>query len=238
MKNQYRFFVNEILEMHKIIPASKELSHQILNVLRLHQGSKICAFGINKREFLCTLDIDKKNVFIKAEQEIFENTCPKLDLTMAISSLKADKIEIVLQKCTEIGVRNFILVPSEHSISRLDLEMFCKKRPRWDIILKEASEQCGGLFVPEIKFSKDFKDLNLDIYDKKIYAHKCEKSQNLSNIIDAKDSKILICIGSEGGFSAEELFFFEENDFYTSLFGERILRAETAAIVSAALALI
>ena len=238
MKNQYRFFVNEILEIHKIIPAGKELSHQILNVLRLRKGSKICAFGINKRVFLCTLDIDKKNVFIKTEQEIFDNTCPKLDLTMAISFLKADKIEFVLQKCTEIGVRDFILLPSEHSVSKLNLEIFDKKRPRWETILKESSEQCGSIFVPEIKFSKDFKDLNLDIYDKKIYAHKCEKSQNLSNIIDAKDSKILICIGSEGGFSAEELLFFEENDFYSSLFGERILRAETAAVVSAALALI
>lgn len=209
--------------------------HHIKNVMRMKENDKI-EVVYNNTLYICNIDCLNPLSLSINKLEDKENKLT-LDLTVAIGLVKEQKMDLILQKLTELGVNKIIPVNMERSIVRLDDTRFNKKKIRWEAICKEASEQSKRTNVPVITDIMNIKDLiNLN-YDIKLVASTKEKDKLLNYYLqDVKDcAKIIVVIGPEGGISDKEEAYLNANNYDLVSFGNLILRVETAAIYVASI---
>lgn len=215
MKNQYRFFFEEDT-------FSKELKHQIFNVLRLKKGDKITI--VNKgREYLCELT---ENSYKIIEDITIDRESP-INLVLAMGAIKKDKIEYVLQKCVEVGVGGFIIFNGENSVKNIDESSFEKLLPRYKKIIREACEQSLRLKEPNIELC-ELDKIDYNSFDKVFITD--VDGLNFQSVLKENNKNILLLIGPEGGFSNKEFDFLKSKGELIK-FGPRIMRSETSAIV-------
>jgi len=156
----------------------------------------------------------------------------KTKTTIAQCLPKARKMDLIIQKCTELGVFEIIPVLSERSIAKAE------KPGRWQKIAKEAAEQSGGSFIPTIQTLTTFADILklASNYDLALLPWELEKEKTLKQVlktderVNRQTNKLLILIGPEGGFSKKEAEQAKTAGFIPVSLGKRILRAETAGI--------
>lgn len=174
---------------------------------------------------------------VKIIEEIDEDHEMKTKVTIAIGLVKEQKMDLILQKLTELGISQIIPLKMERSIIKLEEKKIDKKQERWQKILKEASEQSKRNKIPEILPPMTLKELSKLSFDKK-YVCSTRNCQNLKEIyLQAKEkyATIIFVIGPEGGISPKEEIFLEENNYQAISFGSRIMRVETAAIYIASI---
>ena len=208
--------------------------HHIKNVMRMNINDKI-EVVYDKVLYICNID-NLDPLTLSVEDTISKENKLNIELTIAIGLVKEQKIDLILQKLTELGVSRIIPVDMERSIVKLDKERFNKKKVRWQAICKEASEQSKRTDIPEITDIMSIKDLtNLD-YDIKLVASTKEKDKLLNYYLQSiKDcAKIIMVIGPEGGISPKEETYLLENNYQPVSFGDLIFRVETAAIYAGA----
>lgn len=161
---------------------------------------------------------------------------PENNITLYMAFLKSDKMDFVVQKAVEIGVKNIVPFFSNNVIVKLDEKDRIKRKEKLQKIADEACKQCGRTDVIEVLKPINFSELKKDLLkqEKVFFAYETSKDSLRKEIKDAKEESIQnigIIIGAEGGFTdkeAEELKEIE-NVSCVSL-GTRILRAETAAL--------
>lgn len=204
--------------------------HHINKVMRMNINDKIEVVHNNKLYICKIISINPFNIEI--EEEIAEENKLNLDLTIAIGLVKEQKMDLILQKLTELGVSKIIPVSMERSIVKLDKERFKKKKERWLSICKEASEQSKRTNIPEITDIMSIRDLIKLNYDLKLVASTKEKNKLINCYLQNINSyaKIIMVIGPEGGISEKEEAFLNENGYELTSFGNLIFRVETAAI--------
>ena len=150
-----------------------------------------------------------------------------INIDVAMGILKNDKMNLAIQKLTEIGVKSIIPLKTERVVVRIN-----EKKEKWDTVARETLKQCRGVKFTEILPVKKLAEIDYKKYDKIIFAYEnSNKSKSLSEIIKQKDKNILYIIGPEGGITQEEVDFLKNNKAIEISLGKRILRAETAAIV-------
>ena len=206
----------------------------IKKVMRMNINDKIEVVYNNKLHICEITSLEPFN--IKVIEKLDEDKKTKIELTVAVALVKEQKMDLILQKLTELGVSRIIPVSMERSIVKLDKERFSKKKVRWQMICKEASEQSKRTDIPEITDIMSIKDLvNLD-YDIKLVASTKEKDKLLNYYLQSiKDcAKIIMVIGPEGGISPKEETYLLENNYNPVSFGDLIFRVETAAIYAGA----
>ncbi len=221
-----RYFVNEIRDNQVLV--SKEQAHHILNVMRMHVGENItCVF--QSHVFLAQIT-QTSPLNIQIVKELDENHELKNDITLFYCLPKGDKIDLVMQKATELGVKEIILVNSERCIAKIKKEDQDKKFRRFNMICMEASEQSKRSFVPIVNKVINFKEIENYDFDYKFIAYENEKDNFLyEKLKDVKPNQSLaILIGSEGGFSKKEVEFANSVGFSSVSLGKRILKSETA----------
>ena len=149
--------------------------HHIKNVMRMNPGDKIEVI-YNKELYICNID-NLEPLKLSIDSVSNKENKLNIELTIAIGLVKEQKIDLILQKLTELGVSKIIPLNMEHSIVRLDEDRFKKKKVRWESICKEASEQSKRTDIPIITNIMNIKDLvNLD-YDVKLVASTKEKDK-------------------------------------------------------------
>ncbi|MBQ6731355.1 MAG: 16S rRNA (uracil(1498)-N(3))-methyltransferase [Bacilli bacterium] len=223
-----RYFAN--IDQDYFVHVSKEDEHHILHVMRMKKGDEIEVVD-NKQLYLCRLD-DTNPLTISMVHEIASDVEIKEDVTLLYALTKGDKIDLVLQKATELGVKKVALIQSERTVVKYDSKDLEKKSQRFVKIMKEASEQSHRLVVPEFLgiFNlkalppQVFSDVNFVAYEKDA-SKVSEQFQGLE-----KGKSVSILIGPEGGFSKQEIDNLVSLGFIRTSLGKRILRAETAAI--------
>ncbi len=237
----FRFFIEDKIKENQteLIILDSKKAHKICNVLRMKRADKLTVLDNSAYEFLCEIkQVTKKLILLKILEKTKNNNEPKLKLALYQSIIKKDKMDFVLEKCTEIGVSSFHPIISKHSV-KLSL-----KEERMQKILKEATEQSKRGKIPKLFKIKEFKKAieNCNKENINIIFHEKEKENFLINfLIDNKEifkrsnKEICLFIGPEGGFSDEEIKIAEENGFRIFSLGKRTLRAETAAIFSSSL---
>lgn len=209
--------------------------HHIINVMRMNINDRIEVVYDNK---LHICKITSLNPFdMEVESVIEDENRLSIDLTIAIGLVKEQKMDLILQKLTELGVSKIIPVNMERSIVKLDKERFKKKKERWLTICKEASEQSKRTNIPEITDIMSVKDLIKLDYDLKLVASTKEKNKLINYYLQNINSyaKIIMVIGPEGGISDREEAFLNENGYELTSFGNLIFRVETAAIYAGAI---
>ena len=174
---------------------------------------------------------------IKVIEELDEDKKTKIELTVAVALVKEQKMDLILQKLTELGVSRIIPVSMERSIVKLDKERFNKKKVRWESICKEASEQSKRTNIPIIEDIKSIKDLTKEDADLKLVASTKETEKLLNYYLQSIEdcAKIIMVIGPEGGISDKEEDILVSNGYNRVSFGNLIFRVETATIYVASI---
>jgi 16S rRNA (uracil1498-N3)-methyltransferase len=222
-----RYFVNELGEL------SQDDIFHIIKVMRFKVNDQ---FELVTKNAVFTMKIDQISPFLYSEvsrRDIIKND---YNITLLYCLPKGDKMELVIQKATELGVDEIIGFISSRTIVRLDAKDRVKKIARYQKIIKEASEQCHRDTVPNFNGIYDFKELNKFKFDYCLIADE-DESGNTSNLYNTilnikKGSSIAILVGAEGGFSRDEVNYAKTLGFNPVSLGKRILRSETAAIAS------
>ncbi len=207
----------------------------IKKVMRMNINDKIEVVYNNKLHICEITSLDLFN--IKVIEELDEDKKTKIELTVAVALVKEQKMDLILQKLTELGVSRIIPVSMERSIVKLDKERFNKKKVRWESICKEASEQSKRTNIPIIEDIKSIKDLTKEDADLKLVASTKEKEKLLNYYLQSIEdcAKIIMVIGPEGGISDKEEDILVSNGYNRVSFGNLIFRVETATIYVASI---
>ncbi len=209
--------------------------HHIKNVMRMKINDLIEAVYDNKL-YICKI-VSFEPFSLTIEKIIEEENSIGLDVTVAVGLVKEQKMDLILQKLTELGVKRIIPVNMEHSIVKLDDSRFKKKKERWISICKEASEQSKRTSIPVIEDIMNIKDLVKIDGDIKLVASTKEKDKMFNYYLQKIKNcdRIIIVLGPEGGFSEKEENYLCENGFDRVSFGNLIFRVETACIYAASI---
>ena len=225
-----RYFIeNKYINENRVIILGKDF-HHIKNVMRFNIGDEIIVVDYQKNVFLTKITEFRKKAVVAKILEPITAIDSTMNLSIAQSLIKKDNMELVLQKTTELGVNEIIPLRAKRSIVKID--DFRKKKIRYETIVKEASEQSERCALPIISEIHEIESLQYSDFDLVLVAYARNSSEsNLSNVLKPIDdnTKILVLIGPEGGFSNEELDYLSDKATFVSL-GSTILRSETAAI--------
>ena len=216
----------------RVVTLSADEAKHLREVLRLNAGDDVHVFDGAGREFRAIVSQARREF---AELEIgdeIESPRPEssLQLTLAVALLKGEKFDLVVQKGTELGVNRFIPLVTRYADIRLRDESDAAKRvARWQRIALEAAKQCGRSVVPEISMPTSFES----VLSERSFMFSERDGQALNT--DLKTQSLTAIVGSEGGWSDEELDQARAAGVPIVTLGGRILRAETAAIATAVL---
>jgi len=224
-----RYFVNDDSIKENLIYLEENDYHHIKNVMRMNIGDEIIvtAFsGLTYKALISTFTKREVVATIQQNIDIKDNT---LNITLAQALIKRDNFELVLEKATELGVREIIPLMTTNSVVKLD--DLSKKIPRYQTIVKEASEQSERAKMPQICQMHHIETLPYEDYDHILIAYARHDTRELKSIISSIDpkDKVLVVIGPEGGFTNSEIEFLSQKGKLVSL-GDTILRSETAGI--------
>ena len=234
-----KFFVkNEQIKDNLIEIIGSDVNH-IINVLRLRQNEEIQICNEETSASFITriikCDKDKVTCEIKSKVNFTTETSFKLDLFQGLP--KADKMELIIQKTTEIGVKKIIPVAMERCVVKLDEKDSKKKTERWQKIAEVAAKQSKRDIIPKVDNVINFNELcsRIKDYDIFITAYEEEQETKLKHILkeNMEAKKIAILIGPEGGIDKKEIERLSQEGSKIITLGKRILRTETAPIVMA-----
>lgn len=224
-----RFVVDDkdiLIEGNNICVRGAEAKH--IKVLRHNTGDRI---NINK--YVVEISkIDKESVRGVIVGEADKKGVPTKGVTLIQSYLKSDKMEYVVQKAVELGVSSVWPVVSKNTVVKLDEKDVAKKVERLNKIAKEAIGQCGRTDSVSIKNVEKLEYVDLSSFDLVLlcYEGATVSLKDIQPNIEAAQS-IAVIIGPEGGFDTSEVkLLCESSNVALVVFGERILRAETASM--------
>jgi len=232
----------------KSVTLSAEETRHARDVLRLQSGDETYVFDGMGREFHCTVQTinrDASALSVLAEVEPARPESP-LSLTLAIALLKGEKFDLVIQKATELGVKNIVPLATERADVRLrDNDGAGKRVARWRRIALEAAKQTGRAYVPEIASPLTLSLLLTRTVDDKglsasvphlMFSERGGKSlaEATRDFSGCPDTMVAV-VGPEGGWTGEEIELARGGGWQIVTLGGRTLRAETAGITVVAL---
>ncbi|MCQ2801151.1 MAG: 16S rRNA (uracil(1498)-N(3))-methyltransferase [Bacilli bacterium] len=204
----------------------------LTKVMRARVGDEIEVVS-NEKVFLCKVSQLKPHIEIDVVKQIKENHELKNHVILIAALIKGEKMDFVLQKATELGVGEIVLLQTERTIVKIKPAEKDLKLERYRRILKEAAEQCKRTKIPMLYRVIDIKQLgDVDAQVKMIaYEEESGATESFNSIIRSiKDKqKVAIVVGPEGGFSEHEVDMAVAAGYKRVSLGKRILRAETAS---------
>ena len=229
-----RFFVsNPKIEKGKLKVEGQSVRH-IRNVLRLRKGDGMTVFDGSGKEYEGTIVGESSSSVIMAIQEVLPSkTESPLEVTLAQSLLKGEKMDYLIQKATELGVREVVPFFSSRSVPLLEGSKRSARLRRWVKIAIEASKQCGRGMVPVIQPIQEYSGLLLSASQDSLRLILWEKEgARLGEVLTRvkEKTKVFFMVGPEGGFSQEEVENAKKAGFLPISLGERILRSETVSL--------
>ena len=221
-----RYFANII---NNQVCLSEEDKHHITHVMRMRVGEKFEVVNASKL-YICEIS-SLSPLGVNILEEKAEDVELNKRVTLFFALAKGDKIDLVIQKATELGVHRIVLFKSRRCVVNFEDKDISKKLARYQKIAKEASEQCHRLVVPEILGVVDLKGIKPYLEDINYIAYEKEAGDTKESFNLPKDiNSVSIMIGSEGGFDEDEVNSLVKQGFVKVSLGKRILRCETAAI--------
>jgi 16S rRNA (uracil1498-N3)-methyltransferase len=235
----HRFFLSPESIKTGLVSFPSETEHQIRRVLRLQDGQQVVVLDNQGKEYEVKLRADAEG---KMSGEVLASRLaegePQSRLTLYLCLSQREKFEWMLQKCTEVGAAAFVPVISSRSLVQ-KASAVEKKYPRWQKIIQEAAEQSGRGRIPTLETVMPFaKALQSAVTsDVALIPWIGETAHSLKQALAAVPDgggRIAALIGPEGGFSDEEAVSAQAAGVQPVTLGKRILRMETAAVVTAA----
>lgn len=236
-----KFFVKQEQINENLVNIIGDDVNHIKNVLRLKIDDEIQICNINNEEnFICAINkIEKQSIKCNILKKINSNIETNIDITIFQGLPKADKMELIIQKTTELGVKEIIPILMKRCIAKIDNKKEKQKIERWQKIAEIASKQSGRDIIPKINDAINLENIcNLiNNYDIVLVAYENENENTLKKELESlkkltnKKIKIAVIIGPEGGIDLEEIEQLKNNGAKSITLGKRILRTETVALV-------
>ena len=235
----YKFFVEDNqIKNNEIEIISEDVNH-ILNVLRLNINEEIiiCNKNTNKSYISKIINLSKEKIVCNITSENVETTEARVNIDIYQGLPKADKMEQIIQKTTEIGVKNIFPVAFERCVVKVDKKTECKKLERWNKIAEASAKQSKRDFIPKVENIINLENICKSIpkYDIILLAYENEKVNTIKAELQKLHKKdnlnIGIIVGPEGGFSEKEVHSLVLAGAKCVTLGKRILRTETAGLM-------
>ncbi len=220
-----RFFVENIQPVTEL--CGEEFEHA-KNVLRLSVGDEVILLDNSGKEYTAVIaQVEKKKMMLNIVREEVGEREAKADVCLLFGYLKnADKNEFIVQKATELGVKEIGVFSSEYSSAYMN----ANKLERLQKVAKESAKQCLRATAPKIVYYDRLEKALTAAggYENKLFA--CEFATESKADIGALNGSAVLVVGSEGGFSRAEEELASSLGYASVTLGKRILRAETAAV--------
>ena len=171
--------------------------NHIQNVYRLNVGDSLRVIDGEYEYATEITGIEKKEIKLKIIEKKTDNYSLNINIDVALGILKNDKMNLAIQKLTEIGINKIIPLKTERVVVKIN-----EKKEKWDVVVRETLKQCRGIKFTEITPVKKLAEIDYSKYDKIIFAYEnSDESKPLSEIIKKEDKNILYIIGPEGGIT-------------------------------------
>jgi len=236
-----RFYLNAPINIEQTINLPMEIVRHI-QVLRLRNNEIIYLFNGDGSEYATKLlGLEKKQATVQVMQQIKPSPPPLNTISLAIGLISSDKMDFVVQKATELGVKEIIPLYSEYA-QRIPPDRLNKRLEHWQNIILSSCMQCGQNYIPTISRPIHFEDLltNAWEYNLKVLLsphavdeknpQRKEFKLECSIKKPSKTTHALLMVGAEGGWSSPETAMAIKHGFIPIKLGSLILRAETAVL--------
>lgn len=236
----HRFFVenNQILDK-EILIIGKDVKH-IKDVLRLKVGDFLELVSQGYLYKVSIKEISKSQILTEIISKSLGKNETKTHIRLFQGLAKGSKMETIFQKGTEIGIKEFHPIVTKRTVVKLDKKKEDSKIMRWNAITQEASKQAKRDQVPKVMRVQTLDDMVdfLKDQDHILVAYEDEDTISIKEVLSKiEGDDINILIGPEGGFEEDEIQSLREIGAEIVSLGSRILRTETAGLVTASLIL-
>jgi len=228
-----RFYIDKGRIEAGIVTINGREAHHIRDVIRLRPGDRFIGFDGQGKNYMLRVKSIGSDIKAGIERTSLQRV-DSPDILLACALPKKSKIDYIIEKATELGVKDIIPMITKHTVVKVDKQSGIKKKKRWEKIALEASKQCGRDTLPKIHAIAGFKQaLELSErlgYKNRLIPYVCESATHIKDALPKKTSTIAIFIGPEGDFSREEIELAKTYNFKTVSLGNLVLRVDTAAI--------
>ena len=233
----HRFFADQGCDTDGIYRLAEEDARHAVSVLRLKAGSHIEVICCGQRFLAEILSADRSNVRVRALSPL-PSTEPGLSVTLFQGIPKGDKMDLIVQKATELGVSRIVPLIMNRCVVKTGSADIRHKLDRWRRISREAMKQSGRCLIPEITDPVTLHAVPGLVGLPGINVVPWENANQYGPLAFRKEhpsvSSLGIIIGPEGGIDQEEISFLMDSGFICITLGKRILRTETAGLASVA----
>jgi 16S rRNA (uracil1498-N3)-methyltransferase len=236
-----RLFVEPHKLTEEIVVLTDEDHRYLTRVLRLAIGETVVLFdGASLEVTARIIRVGPRAMELKIEERRPVAAIDRPHVTVIQALAKGDKIDLVVQKATELGAARIIPVATERAVSRLDAGTLrtLSRGTRWQKIAREASRQSGRLDVPEVEAVTSLQTALLASPKEalKLILWEGARQTTLRSVLPSEPPRqIVFAVGPEGGFTSDEVEAARQAGFVAVGLGPRILRTETAALVTLAI---
>ena len=223
-----------------VIEITGDDAHHLMHVMRAKEGQEVIVVDAENQVARMAMSAFREGaVTLTLQERLAADTESPIALVLAQCLLKADKMDLVVQKAVELGAVGVIPVRSQNCVVRYDAKKAAARRDRWQKIANEAAKQCGRtalLSVAAVTDLNDFLQQNAAAAESElIFFYENEQDQTVKSYLSQVQAKrIVLLVGPEGGFSLDEATAVAAASGHSVTLGPRILRAETAALTALA----
>lgn len=216
-----------------------DLLHHIRDVCRFSPGDRFEVLPGNGEAWLVEVEnIGSRSLTARTLSKRQLPPLKKPYVTLCLSIPKLPKVDWIVEKCVELGVAEIRPFVSDYSFLRKESEISPNRLARWDKLVQGATQQCGRgdlmKIHPAVKLSKLLEEFNRTQGVTGLFPYEGESQldlrQALSEIKSKQPEKLWTFVGSEGGFSKEEVEMFAKSGLNPVTMGDQILRVETACV--------
>lgn len=226
-----RFFVDpDVFDRDTMVLSGENAQHA--KVLRLKEGEIILVCDGQGQECVCRVSQTAPEILLSVEDRRSSVSEPVVDVSVYVAFPKADKLEHVIQKATELGAREIIAFPSSRCVSRPDEKSLKKKLERWQKIALSAAQQSGRGRIPQVLVLNSFSAAlsRAAQSDRALLFYENEDAYTLKMALEGSYRTVSLMVGPEGGLEEAEVSQAQEAGLKICSLGKRILRCETAPL--------
>ena len=233
----FRFFcADDKIHDNKVVVEGGDARH-LRTILRAQPGDKI-SIVTESKEYIGEIEtVNKEDIICSLLEEVPTNNETKINITLCQGIPKQTKMESIIQQNVELGVKSFIPLITERTVVKLnEKDREEKKLDRWRKIAKEAAKQSKRNLVPTVEDITTVKQLIERLKNEDamvIVPYELEDVKLLKVVLQEAKQNYYLVIGPEGGFDIKEIEMFQEMGAHIVTLGKRILRTETAGLVTA-----
>ena len=232
-----RVFVDAPLVAGAQVQLPPFAAEHLTRVLRLPDGAALTCFNGDGNDYAATLIAQSRDrVLVRIGTASGNPHESPLRITLVQAIARGERMDLILQKATELGVHRIVPVVSERTEVKLDEDRADRRLRHWQRVVESACEQCGRAYVPQVEPARDLTLVAADasrVATLKLAMH--PGGDRLRDAAPAGTEEAMLAVGPEGGFSERDLDALALAGFRRLRLGPRILRTETAGLAALAL---